>query len=361
MFLDQDRLYMMRALQLASEAGGMAAPNPLVGAVLVYQDRIIGEGYHRQFGGPHAEVNCFDAVAQEDRNLIPDSTLYVTLEPCAHYGKTPPCALRILHEGVKKLVVANRDPFTAVNGKGIEWLKREGVEVELGLMEQEAAWLNRRFFTLHTKKRPFIILKWAQSQSGFFAPADRSRLQISNPLTRALNVSWRDKESAIMVGTTTALNDNPQLRSSRTDAPLRIALDKDLQIPESHYLLDRQAPTWLINELLQQEEHQLLRVQMDFDARLLPSLCSRLAESHYSSLVVEGGVALLQSFLQLDLWDEMRVFQTPEPLVPGIKAPDISHLSPLQQYELNDNRLLYYQHPQSAYPANSFALSHLPL
>lgn len=352
---------MMRCLQLAALAGRKAMPNPLVGAVLVYRDRIIGEGYHQQYGGPHAEVNCFDSVTDQDRSLIPESTLYVSLEPCAHYGKTPPCALRIIQEGVRKVVVANRDPFEAVNGKGIELLQAAGISVELGILDREAAWLNRRFFTLHTLHRPYIILKWAQTVSGYFAPLDGSRLQISNSFTRSLNREWRAKESAIMVGTRTALADNPRLLDALGEGPLRIVLDRSLQIPEHYQLLDRSAPTWLVNEIRGDSDGDLCYIRESFDAALLTRICTRLATESYSSLIVEGGALLLQSFLDAGLWDEIRIFETPDVLQEGIMAPVLPDIKALARFSVADNELLYYVHPANMYVPSTFALSSLPL
>lgn len=356
-----DQRYMMRCLQLAAEAGGNAAPNPLVGAALVYEGRIIGEGFHRQFGQPHAEVNCFDSVSEEDRAFIREATLYVSLEPCAHYGKTPPCALRIIEEGVRKVVVANRDPFEAVNGKGIELLRDAGVIVETGLLEKEASWLNRRFFTLHTRQRPYIILKWAQTESGFFAPADRSRMQISNTLTRSLNDIWRSKESAIMVGTRTALNDNPRLQSYSGKSPLRVALDRNLILPSSHYLLDKSSVTWIVNQQFSSTDGLLQYIRADFGSQLLTDICRRLAEASCSSLIVEGGVTLLQSFLDLGLWDEIRMFETPDIEAAGVSAPNLGAVVPTARFEVGNNSVVYYTHPQNPYSPTTLALSTLPL
>lgn len=352
---------MMRCLQLAVKAGRKAAPNPMVGAVLVYEGRIIGEGYHEQYGGPHAEVNCFDAVADSDRRFIPDATLFVSLEPCAHYGKTPPCSLRILKEGVKRVVVASRDPFESVNGKGIEQLRAAGVCVELGVLSEAAAWVNRRFMTLYTLGRPFIILKWAQTNSGYFAPEDGSRLQISNAFTRRLNQQWRSKESAIMVGTRTALADNPRLLDDHADGPLRIVLDRTLKIPGDYQLLDGSAPTWIINELRSGAENDVEYIQESFDASLLDRLMCRLTAISCSSLIVEGGATLLQSFLDAGLWDEIRVFQTPDLLKSGIAAPVLFDMNPVAQFAIGDNSLLYYQHPGRKCNPNTSLLSSLPL
>lgn len=361
MYQTADEQYMMRALQLAAKAGGKAAPNPLVGAVLVHQNKIIGEGYHQQYGEPHAEVNCFESVAAADKLLIPEATLYVTLEPCAHYGKTPPCALRIIQEGIGRVVVANRDPFAAVDGKGMALLREAGITVEMGVLAREAAWLNRRFFTLHTRKRPYIILKWAQTSSGLFAPADGSRKQISNRFTKRLNQQWRSKESAIMIGTRTALHDNPRLLDDEGSGPLRIVLDRNLKVPESHQLHEGSAPTWFVNELRSGTNGNVLYEQQVFDRQLLPRLCDRLWQLSCSSLIVEGGAVLLQSFLDLGLWDEIRIFETGDVLSEGLPAPRVDSLSPVQTFTIGDNALRYYLHPDQVPHPGIFALSSLPL
>jgi len=199
----------------------------MVGAVLVYEGRVIGEGWHRQYGQAHAEVNCLESVAEEDKHLIPQSTMYVSLEPCAHYGKTPPCANRLVQEGIKKVVICNTDPFAQVDGKGITILKDSSAEVITGVQADAGRWLNMRFFCMQEQQRPYIILKWAQTADGFIAPADGSRLQISNQQSSQLVHKWRTEEDAIMVGYNTAVNDNPQLtaRLWQGKNPLRIALD----------------------------------------------------------------------------------------------------------------------------------------
>lgn len=206
-----DETYMQRCLDLASKGLGSVSPNPMVGAVLVYENRIIGEGYHEQFGQAHAEVNCINSVQESDTHLIPQSTLYVSLEPCSHFGKTPPCSNLIIDCKIPKVVIACRDTFEQVNGKGIDQLKAAGIHVQVGILEKEAIQLNKRFFTFHSKKRPYVILKWAQSSNHKIANADFSRVLISNSFTNRLVHKWRSEEDAIMVGPNTALHDNPGL------------------------------------------------------------------------------------------------------------------------------------------------------
>jgi diaminohydroxyphosphoribosylaminopyrimidine deaminase / 5-amino-6-(5-phosphoribosylamino)uracil reductase len=318
-----DLMLMQRCLELAALSKGNTAPNPMVGALLVYNDRIIGEGRHEQYGQAHAEVNCFEQVTEQDKHLISESVMYVSLEPCAHQGKTPPCAHRIIKEGVKKVVICNTDPFKQVDGRGIQLLREAGIAVTTGVLETEGAWLNRRFFTFHQQQRPYIILKWAQTSNGFFAPKDHSRLQMSNEFSTRLSHQWRRAESAIMVGFTTAMNDNPQLisRYGHGNQPLRIALDKDLRLPLNHHLLTQDFPTWIINQHKNEVQGNIHFVKLPFNEHLLSSLLAHLYQAQKLSLIVEGGAQLLNSFIAQNLWDEARVFVTPNVLHDGLAAP----------------------------------------
>lgn len=324
----------------------------MVGAVLVHEGRIIGEGWHRQYGQAHAEVNCLESVPQADKALIPESTMYVSLEPCAHHGKTPPCALRLVTENVKNVVVANIDPFEKVGGRGIEILNGAGIPTETGILEREGAWLNRRFFCFHRQQRPYIILKWAQSQNGFMAPADKSRLQLSNTHSRQLVHKWRTEESAIIVGHATALADNPSLtaRYWQGPQPLRIVPDKDLKLPHSLALFHTDAETWIINRHKEATEGHIQYVQLPFYENLLPQLLTRLYEAKKLSLIVEGGAALLQSFIAEGLWDEARVFSTPAVLPDGLPAPQLTNATEAFTIGLGGDDLHVYTHIQTQYP-----------
>ncbi|MBC7553231.1 MAG: bifunctional diaminohydroxyphosphoribosylaminopyrimidine deaminase/5-amino-6-(5-phosphoribosylamino)uracil reductase RibD [Taibaiella sp.] len=316
-------LYMSRCLELAQKAKGMTAPNPMVGAVLVCEGRIIGEGWHRQYGGNHAEVNCLDNVNDSDRHLVPQSTMYVSLEPCAHFGKTPPCAIRLVQEGIKKVVIANTDPYKLVSGRGISILKEAGIEVETGIGSLEGAWVNRRFFCVHQHSRPYIILKWAQTQDGYFAPADRSRFQITNGHSGRLLHRWRTEEGAILVGTTTAINDNPRLTARKWQGPqpLRLFIDRNLAVPTSHHLSDDTVPTWVLNEKRSGQAGNNRFIQINLNDNFLPQLLLHLNEHKILSMIVEGGAALLHSFITAGLWDEARVFTGAVTLGQGISAP----------------------------------------
>lgn len=318
---------MQRCLTLARAGAGWVAPNPLVGAVLVYQDRILAEGYHHRYGEAHAEVDCLQRVAEADKSLIPQSTLYVSLEPCAHFGKTPPCADRILVEGIRKVVIGTRDPFPAVNGKGIEKLEKAGVEVIVGVLEKECRELNQRFFTFHEKKRPYIILKWARSADGWIGGTGPERVFISGPIARQRLFQWRAEEAVILVGTRTALLDDPQLtnRLGSGPQPFRAVVDLDLSLPRTLRLFDGEIPTLIFNTRQQAEEGNLLFRKVSGKEHLIPEILDHLYALQKTSLLVEGGSRLLQSFIDQGLWDEARVITneslyldagTPAPVLP---------------------------------------------
>nr|WP_214447256.1 bifunctional diaminohydroxyphosphoribosylaminopyrimidine deaminase/5-amino-6-(5-phosphoribosylamino)uracil reductase RibD [Flavihumibacter rivuli] len=310
---------MWRCLQLAKLGEGLVAPNPIVGAVLVHEGRIIGEGYHREYGKAHAEVNCLNAVLPEDRHLIPSSTLYVSLEPCAHFGKTPPCADLVIREQIPRVVVGCRDPFEAVNGKGIEKLKAAGLEVIAGFLERECIAANARFFTFHQKKRPYIILKWAQSRDGCIAGPGKTRVNISNELTNRLVHRWRAEESAIMVASNTVQADNPSLtvRHWKGKHPVRILLDKKLAVKESFAIFSGEAPTIVYHE----QENALPaygeRVLLQPGSGIIGQILADQYQRGIQSILVEGGTILLQSFLDAGLWDEARVITNLGLVLPG--------------------------------------------
>ncbi|MET0391629.1 MAG: bifunctional diaminohydroxyphosphoribosylaminopyrimidine deaminase/5-amino-6-(5-phosphoribosylamino)uracil reductase RibD [Chitinophagaceae bacterium] len=322
-------LFMQRCLQLAELGAGYAAPNPMVGTVLVHEGRIIGEGYHQHYGGAHAEVNCIAAVKEEDRHLLPQSTLYVSLEPCAHFGKTPPCADLIIARQIPKVVIGCRDPFEQVDGKGIEKLQAAGVETVLLTDENPVAIacreLNKRFFTFHTQRRPYIVLKWAQTADGKISSGTGERLLISNEQSNRLVHRWRSEEAAILVGTGTALADNPELtnRLWHGPSPVRLVIDKDLRLPASLKLFDRQVRTIVFNRHKQEEDGNLCYYQVADEAGLVHQVLQALYELKIQSVLVEGGARLLQSFIDEGMWDEARVI-TGHKTGPagGLAAPD---------------------------------------
>lgn len=313
---------MSRALELAKLGRGHVSPNPMVGCVIVYNQRIIGEGWHRQYGGPHAEVNAVRSVA--DESLLPESTVYVTLEPCSHFGKTPPCADLLIAKGVKKVIVCNDDPNPLVAGKGLAKLRAAGIEVETGLLAERGRELNRRFFTFIEQQRPYLILKWAETADGFMAPADFRPIPISSPLSRQLVHKWRTEEDAIMVGTNTARYDNPQLnvRLWTGRNPVRIVIDKPLQLPSALHLFDGSQPTLVYTVLPAKETVGVTKyIQLDPQAPFLPQLIADLHQQKIQSVIVEGGAALLESFLKMGLWDEVRVFKSLKVMGEGLAAP----------------------------------------
>ncbi len=325
-----DQQFMQRCIQLAELGIGHVAPNPLVGAVLVHNNKIVGEGYHHQFGKAHAEVNAINKV---DDELLKDCTLYVNLEPCSHFGKTPPCTDLIIEKKIKRVVIGCIDPYKEVSGRGIEKLKSNGVEVIKDICLEECRELNKRFFTSIEKKRPYIILKFAKTADGFIGfdkniPGSETRSkQISNEYSQRIMHKWRAEESAILVGTNTAIEDNPQLNARLFGErdPIRIAIDKDLKIPSTHYLLDGRQNTIIFNEKESGLLNPLTRlIQLDFNSTtFLRDIFIILSENKIQSVLIEGGSKTLQSFIRHDLWDEARVFTSPKIWGTGIKAPDL--------------------------------------
>ncbi len=346
------QLFMKRCLELALQGRGKVAPNPMVGALLEYRGQIIAEGFHAAYGSAHAEVNCFDAVPPERRHLIPDSTLYVSLEPCAHYGKTPPCALRIVKERPKKVIVCNEDPFPAVDGKGLQIVEGAGIETETGLLADQGLWLNRRFFCFHTLHRPYIILKWAQTREGFFAPVNRTRHQMSNSHSLQLLHRWRTEESAIMVGTKTAASDNPQLTARLWEGrqPLRIVIDRKLALDGDLRIFDGSANTWILNEIKNGSVEKNTFLQLDFSNPITGQLMHHLRQEGVQSLMVEGGADLLQRFIADGLWDEARIFETAHSLDEGVAAPQLSKAVHAFSADIGTDRLHVYTHRDSRFP-----------
>lgn len=300
---------MYRCLELARLGAGHVSPNPMVGAVLVYQGRIIGEGYHQQYGQPHAEVNCINSVKLEHRQFINKSVLYVSLEPCAHFGKTPPCADLIIKHKIPKVIIGCRDPFKEVNGKGIERLKAAGIDAEPGILEEECRQLNRRFFLFHTKQRPYIILKWAQTADGMISAGNQTRLLVSNEYSNRLVHKWRSEEMAVLVGTNTALLDNPELttRLWPGPSPVRLILDMNLRLPTSLKIFNGAARTVIFNSIKHGEQGNLLYYQLDGGQDVIRQMMNALYLLNIQSVLVEGGAKLLQSFIDGKMWDEARI------------------------------------------------------
>lgn len=296
----------------------------MVGCVVVHNNQIIGEGYHMQYGGPHAEVNAINSVS--DKNLLAESTLYVSLEPCCHHGKTPPCADLIIHHKIPKVVIASNDPNPLVAGKGIERLRAHGVEVTTGILKQEADFLNRRFITYHTQQRPYIFLKWVSSSNGFMALAEPKQIWLSNAAGKKLTHKWRSQEQAIMVGKNTALVDNPRLtvREWHGKNPLRITIDKNLELPQTLNLFNTEAPTLVFNVIENKQQNNIEWVKIDFTADVEHKILHELYKRQIQSLIIEGGPTLLNTFIQKNLWHEAQIFSTPRIIENGKPAPIIT-------------------------------------
>lgn len=336
-----DEFYMQRCLQLAKLGAGHVAPNPMVGAVLVHRGRIIGEGYHQLFGFAHAEVNCVNAVPAEDQHLIPAATMYVSLEPCAHHGKTPPCADLIVSRGIREVVIGCVDTFSAVSGKGIAILKNAGITVRTGILEKECRELNKRFFTYHEQQRPYIILKWAQDPAGYMASADGAPVRISNAFTDRLVHRWRSEEMSIMVGTNAAVNDNPRLNNRlwTGNSPVRVVIDRTLRTPPHFHLWQDDIPTLFFTAAAPVKEGL---VQINFDAPVLPQVLQELYQRKIQSVIVEGGAYLLNSCIAANAWDEARVITGLHDIPEGQPAPVLPHTLLTAEMQLEGDRILYY-------------------
>lgn len=312
---------MRRALQLAEKGLGFCSPNPVVGCVIVHNDKIIGEGWHQKYGGPHAEVNAINSVILTE--LLPESTAYVTLEPCAHYGKTPPCANLLVAKRIKRVVIALMDPFPQVAGKGIEILQKAGINVTVGVLANEARWQNRRFLTQVEKKRPYIILKWAETQDRFIATENGHPLEISSSLSTAMVHRWRHEEDAILVGYGTVKTDNPSLTTRKHPgrSPLRFVLSTQKKINLSYRIFETSASTLLLTpEIIPQLELPQLTFRFD-QTNMLPKYLEDISNRNVNSILVEGGTKTLNGFYQLGIWDEIRVIRSAKTLGKGIKAP----------------------------------------
>jgi len=336
-----EEIFMHRAFELAQKGLGYVRPNPLVGCVIVYDGKIIGEGYHEQYGQAHAEVNAINSV--DDKSLLEKSTAYVTLEPCAHHGKTPPCADLLVQHQLKRVITANKDPYDKVSGQGIERLKQANIKVELGILAEIGENINRRFFTFHKKKRPYIILKWAQTTDGFIARENFDSKWISNEYSRKLVHKWRAEEAAILIGTNTAQYDNPSLnvRDWAGENPLRIVIDKSLRLPKTLNLFDGSIATVCYNLSTNAKYHNLEYVKLDDDS-FLDHLLQTLYERNIQSLIVEGGSRLINSFIEKELWDETRVFTSKIAFNKGISAPNMDFSKSIKQSVYGDKLELLF-------------------
>jgi diaminohydroxyphosphoribosylaminopyrimidine deaminase/5-amino-6-(5-phosphoribosylamino)uracil reductase len=341
----QDEIYIKRCIELAKKALGNTYPNPLVGSVIVHDGKIIGEGYHHKAGENHAEINAINSV--EDKSLIPESTIYVSLEPCAHFGKTPPCALKIVELGFKKVVIGAMDSHDKVNGKGKKIIQDAGIEVISGILEKECIALNKRFFTYHEKKRPFIVLKWAQSGDGFM-DKDFKPTQISNSLTKQFIHELRNNEHAILIGTMTALRDNPSLTTREITGrnPVRILIDIDLKVPADYNIYNDEAETLVFNSVKNSEDGNIKFIKTERE-NFIEKLIKKLYELQIQSVIVEGGSVVLQQFIDADLWDETIIIKNENLTIEnGTKAPKFQH-EPFEIRPFRDNVIEFHQNINS--------------
>jgi diaminohydroxyphosphoribosylaminopyrimidine deaminase / 5-amino-6-(5-phosphoribosylamino)uracil reductase len=352
--MKKEEYYMERCIELARLGIGRVAPNPMVGSVIVYQDNIIGEGYHKEYGKAHAEVNAVNSVSNKD--LLKNSTLYVNLEPCCHHGKTPPCTDLILHHEIPHVVIGCVDSFDAVAGKGIALLRYRGVKVDVGVCKKAALELNKRFFTFHQKNRPYIILKWAQTTDALIdierLPGTETRpTWITSEKLRMLVHKWRTEEQAIIVGTITALKDNPRLnvRDWTGPSPCRIVLDENLNLASSLSLFDDTQQTLVFNNKKDFEKGQIHWIKTDFSSPLLlQNVLTILKSRNIQSLIVEGGQKLLSAFIEADLWDEARVFQGNKFFYKGTPAPSLP-VRDFSQTNIGSEILYWIKNPSNHY------------
>ena len=324
---------MTRCISIAKHGLGTTAPNPMVGAVIVYENTIIGEGFTSAYGGNHAEVNAIRSVKNKD--LLKEATLYVTLEPCSHFGKTPPCSDLIITHRIPKVVIGCIDDNPEVSGKGIAKLKASGCHVTVGVLEYECKTHHKRFFTFHHKKRPYIILKWAESIDGFIAPQSKDQKKpvwITNAYSRQLVHKWRAEEQAILVGTNTVTEDNPSLtaRDWSGKHPIRVIIDRKNRLSKDHSVFNSDSETFVISEN-----------EVDFNKPLAQEICKVLYTKSVNSIIIEGGLQTLQTFINENLWDEARVFKGQSEFKSGIKAPSVSGNLISESLIVNDTLKLY--------------------
>ncbi|MFH7005456.1 bifunctional diaminohydroxyphosphoribosylaminopyrimidine deaminase/5-amino-6-(5-phosphoribosylamino)uracil reductase RibD [Flavobacterium bizetiae] len=342
--------YIKRCIKLAENGFGTTYPNPMVGSVIVYENKIIGEGWHKKAGEPHAEVNAIRSV--KDKSLLKKATIYVSLEPCSHFGKTPPCCDLIIEHQIPNVVVGTVDPNERVAGNGIKKLIAAGANVTVGVLEKECNELNKRFFTFHQQKRPYIILKWAETQDGFLSPEkeidqDRKPVWITNSYSRQLVHKWRSEEQAILVGTQTVIDDNPKLntRDWSGNNPVRVVLDQNNRIPKDSFIFDNSVKTIVFtkSETNLSAENTNFEV-IDFNKNTIPQILAVLHQNQIQSIIIEGGLQTLQSFIDQNIWDEARIFIGKTTFEKGTKAPIIQKKNPAKTYIQGDELLNIRNH-----------------
>lgn len=350
-FSSTDETFMMRCIQLAKNGLGTTTPNPMVGCVIVYNNKIIGEGWHYASGQPHAEVMAIQSVKNPE--LLSQATLYVSLEPCSYTGKTPPCSDLIIEKRIPRVRIGSIDPHPNVSGKGIERLRKAGIEVASGLCKTECDTLNKRFFTFHIKKRPFILLKWAATKDGFIAPEVQEQgkaFWISSPISKQQTHLWRSQEASILVGTNTVIKDNPKLdtREVYGKSPVRLSIDKDLKIPASYHLLQKDIPTVIFTYQQRDSSKNLTYFVLDSTQPIPQQILEYCYQNNLQSILIEGGTQLLQSFIDASLWDEARVFTGKSLLHKGIPQPKLNTIAYRQEKSGTDS-LSYYKNPENQF------------
>lgn len=344
--MNMQEYYINRCLQLAKKGLGNVAPNPMVGCVIVCSNKIIGEGYHQKYGEAHAEVNAINSV--KDKTLLKKSTLYVNLEPCAHFGKTPPCSNLIIESEIPEVVIGSIDTFSKVAGKGIELLKSAGIKVSVGVLEEESKKINKRFFTYHEKKRPYLILKWAQTSDGFI-DIDRMNKSsknnwITTPLSKKLVHKWRSEEQSILIATNTAINDNPELnvREWRGKNPLRIVLDINDRLPKSLKIFDGSTPTLIFTAKKKNNLSNIEYVVINPKENIIDQILFECYKRNIQSIIIEGGGQLLTSFIKTNIWDEAQVFEGKKQFNKGLMAPKLNCPHKEEYYISSDKLRIYY-------------------
>ncbi|MDC0204420.1 bifunctional diaminohydroxyphosphoribosylaminopyrimidine deaminase/5-amino-6-(5-phosphoribosylamino)uracil reductase RibD [Flavobacteriales bacterium] len=336
--MQNQEFFMKRCLELAQKGAGLVSPNPMVGSVIVYKGEIIGEGFHQKYGEDHAEVNAINSV--NDKRLLNKSTLYVNLEPCAHFGKTPPCTNIIIENKIPKVIISCVDSFSEVSGKGIEKMKNEGIEVVVGILEKESRILNKRFFTFHEENRPYIILKWAKSSDGFIAPKNQNEpFWMTSYESKTLVHKWRSEEDAILVGRITAEKDNPSLtvREVTGSNPIRLVIDKNLKLSDNSNLFNSEVKTIVFNTIKSEiiGTNQFIKINFNY---LIKNILKELHKQNIQSVIIEGGRTTLQSFIDANIWDETRIFTANKLLVQGLKNPIIKGERILEE-KIGDDKL----------------------
>ncbi len=342
-----DELYMNRCFELAMKGNNQVGNNPFVGAVIVHEGRIIGEGWHQKYGEAHGEVSAYNDVKEEDKKYLSESTIYVNLEPCFHHGKTPPCVDLILREKLKRVVISCLDHHPLVAGRSVQKLREHGVEVTTGILEKKGRFLARRFFTNVEKKRPYIILKYAQSEDGFIGQKGK-QIWLTGPLVKRRVHKWRSEETAIMVGTNTAEVDNPNLttRLHPGPNPIRIVLDRKARLENNLNIFNGEAKTIIISE--KEIKHENIKhIILDFNGDFLNQLMKQLLEEKIKSIIIEGGAKLLNSFIRQNLWDEARIFTSSKVLGTGIPVPRILGIEKKSEEKIGEDRLcIYFNHDE---------------